>query len=202
MGVESAGADFDQSGMRRRLHFLQLAIYGPHTTFLGGNMELRQVAQSEWQPLQIAGDSADRIRAKAVSLVGRLGELFNGKTTGGVSGLSIVPPLSGPVLALVTSPYGSARYVLEWHLRDKQPVGRLVLQRERFDEMDRTKWQAVWGIYVPADDGMYVEKNDVGVPVPDGLNSRYPDDLKEGLFEMGMITMLAIIKGPLIAIAD
>lgn len=162
-------------------------------------MELRAVVRSEWAPLQVNSGSADRIRTKAVTLLHGLGEHFNGKTTGGVSGLSIESQSAAPVLALVTSPYGRARYVLEWHLRDKQPVGRLVLQREQFGEVDHTKWQPVWGVYITADEGMYVEKNDVGVPVPEGLKSSFPDDLKEGLFEMGMISMLAIIKGPLIA---
>jgi hypothetical protein len=160
-------------------------------------MKFRAVVDSEWRALQQPIQYQQAVSTKVSGFLEKLSEVFNEKTVGGLSGISIVSETLGPARATVTTPYGNARFVFQWHIGEREPLGRLVLQREQLDEMDRIFWQPVWGIYVPAFEGLYIEKDTV--LAQEGLNSSAGNSWRKGVFETGMIMLLAIVKGPLVS---
>ncbi|MEJ7804854.1 MAG: hypothetical protein WKG03_02895 [Telluria sp.] len=160
-------------------------------------MEFRTVGRDELRPLTQSPEYAKAILARTTAFLLGLGATFNGKENGNIVGLSIAPSESGRELALVDSPYGKARFVFEWHVDEREPIGRLILQRQQFDNMDRVFWEPVWGVYITGFEGMYVQK---GVAAPEGLNSAMEDNVRKGFLEIGMVMMLAIIKGPLVTV--
>jgi hypothetical protein len=163
-------------------------------------MEFKPAHEDEWRAFESASDSAVRIRAKAVQLLtGVAAAITRANQESAISckyDLVVSTEKNSAVLGELGTPVGDGRFVLEWDIHGKSFVGQLVLQRKRLDEFDRITWQPVWGIYVSAYDGFFVEKA-VG-PEKGGLNSGFPDDLNAALRAFGMTTVLAIAKGPLV----
>jgi hypothetical protein len=155
-------------------------------------MRFKAISDEEVEQLRDSLSGETRIRQRIATLVERLGIIFNGKTVGGVGGLSFSPENADGVICKIEGPLGSGRLTLGWTIDKENLCGLLHVERKRRDKYDRTYWEEVWRLVVPERDGLYAaEPGDT----PD--TSRLSDRaLEDALFKVGMRFYRALVAPP------
>jgi hypothetical protein len=156
-------------------------------------MEFRLVTDAEIDKLRHLNGPADTIRRKIVTLIGELANMFNGDDPGGVSGLEFSSGGDSRVVGNIKTSFGLGRMRLEWIQKDDQLLGKIVIDREIFDQRDRQYWEPVYN-FLMADSGPWKPSNPTSV-IPEYLKR----DAPTRYYGLGCSIFYAILNGPVVA---
>jgi hypothetical protein len=156
-------------------------------------MEFRLVTDEEIAEVRHLDSPADSIRRKIVTLVGDLNKMFDGLDPGGVTGLRFANGGEYRVVGSITTNFGLGRMRLEWILKKGQLMGKVVIDREQYDQRDRQYWEPVYS-FLMADSGQWR---------PSNPTSETPEYLQRDTvgrhYGLGCSIFYAILNGPVVA---
>lgn len=153
-------------------------------------MEFRTVTDQELGQVRYLDDQAASIRKRILMEIDDLGKIFNGRDPGGVAGVEFLNLASTRVVGSIKTNFGAGRLRLEWCHNGAELVGKTIVERERFDNSDRTYWEPVYEFHTGASGGFTRSSRNEQLP------QYFTRDHAGRIYGLGCSIFFAILNGP------
>lgn len=153
-------------------------------------MEFRTVTDREVSQVQYLDDQAANIRKQIVFQIDDLKNVFNGREPGGVAGVEFSIFTDPRIVGMIKTNFGAGRFVLEWFYNGTGLSGKIIVERERFDNRDRPYWQPVYS-FVVEESGGWTRGNP-----SEQLPQYFTRDHVGRVHGLGCSVLHAILNGP------
>lgn len=155
-------------------------------------MEFRLVTYEEFDQVRNLDNAARQIRRRTQNLIGKLAAEFNGNAPGGFGGIEFAALDNPRVVGTAKTAFGNGRIRLEWTHDGNELLGRIVVDRETFDQLDRVIWEPVFAVSIRENAGWGPLDKTAAPP-------NYLDDPTHRDWALGASIAYSILKGPVVS---